>query len=162
MRGCVITISVSVADSLIVKNTIPNASAVLFRKPETKRLRPLISELKHAGDWMFYLHLLQDGWIYYVADSLNKHRRHRNSVTLEAKGLDLFKELLLVQNTWLPRISVNSHVVDLIEKTRQSTYETLDLAGGKYLSYRDNPALADLVLAHAWRGDSEKCGQPVP
>ncbi|NNM87770.1 MAG: glycosyltransferase [Phycisphaerae bacterium] len=151
-----------VADSLIVKNTIPNASAVLFRKPETGELRSSISHLKHAGDWMFYLHILQDGWIYFVADSLNKHRRHRNSVTLGARGLDLFKELLLVQNSWLPRISVNSHVADLIEKTRQSTYETLDLAGGKYLSYRDNPALADLVLADAWRGGSEKCGQPVP
>ncbi len=147
-----------IADSLIVKNTIPNVSAVLFRKPEIAPMRRLISGLKHAGDWMFYLQLLQGGWIYFVPESLNSHRRHRKSVTLGARRIDLYRELLLVQNHWMPRISINSRIADMVERTRQSTYEDLELADGRYLRYRDHPDLADMMLAERSHSDDD----PVP
>ena len=74
-----------VAQALAVKNTIPNVSAVLFRRePLLAVLREHEDEIcgyRIAGDWVAYLHLLARGGIHYQPASLNRHRRHQNSVT---------------------------------------------------------------------------------
>lgn len=74
-----------VAQALAVKNTIPNVSAVLFRRePLLAVLREHEDEIcayRIAGDWVAYLHLLARGGIHYHPASLNRHRRHQNSVT---------------------------------------------------------------------------------
>lgn len=71
---------------LAVKNTIPNVSAVIFRR---KSLQKVLDEhldeicsYRIAGDWIAYLHLLTMGKVAYVPDSLNLHRRHAGSVTI--------------------------------------------------------------------------------
>ena len=134
-----------IADSLIIKNTIPNASAVLFRKPSTAALRPVMQDLKHAGDWMFYFHILQDGWICFVPEPLNHHRRHNQSVTLGARGIYLFRELLKVQMFFLAQMPINAHRQSLIEMVRQSTYQRLSLHCGGHPDYRQHPELADVL-----------------
>ena len=74
-----------VAQALAVKNTIPNVSAVLFRRePLQAVLREHEDEIcgyRIAGDWVAYLRLLARGGIHYQPASLNRHRRHQNSVT---------------------------------------------------------------------------------
>lgn len=76
------------AQALAVKNTIPNVSAVLFRRePLLAVLREHEDEIcgyRVAGDWVAYLHLLARGGIHYVPAALNRHRRHRTSVTSDA------------------------------------------------------------------------------
>ena len=134
-----------IMDSLIIKNTIPNASAVLFRKPITAELRPMMQDLRHAGDWMFYLNLLQDGWICFVPDPLNHHRRHSQSVTLKAGAINLFREVLKVQMFWLQKLPVDAHTQSMIEMVRQSTYQMLSLHTGDYPDYRRHPDLADVL-----------------
>ncbi len=132
-------------DSLIIKNTIPNASAVLFRKPRTAALRPLLQDLKHAGDWMFYLNLLQEGWICFVPEPLNHHRRHSQSATLGARAMNLFREILRVQMFWMQKIPIDAHTQSVIEMVRQSTYQTLSLHTDGYPDYRKHPGLADIL-----------------
>src|SRR5262249_27814484 len=89
-------------DGLGVKNTILNASAVLFRKfePDTK-LRKTLSDMRIAGDWYFIAHAIKDGAIRYEANKLNYHRRHSESVigkTIQDKKIeDLFREFYIVQ-----------------------------------------------------------------
>ncbi len=134
-----------IMDSLIIKNTIPNASAVLFRKPTTAALRPVMQDLKHAGDWMFYLNLLQDGWICFVPEPLNHHRRHSQSVTLKARAINLFREVLRVQMFWLQKLPIDAHTQSMIEMVRQSTYQALSLHAGGYPDYRKHPDLADVL-----------------
>lgn len=63
------------------KNTIPNVSSALFRKPD---LGPLVRDnqwlsMKVCGDWILYLHLLQGGKIGYSADTRNYFRFHRSN-----------------------------------------------------------------------------------
>ena len=83
-----------IGESLVVKNTIPNVSAVLFRrKALEKALADIGSDLfdyKVAGDWLVYLYVLLQGKLFYDARSLNLHRRHTNSVT---KVLDASRHL---------------------------------------------------------------------
>lgn len=76
------------AQALAVKNTIPNVSAVLFRREALLAvLREHEDEIcgyRVAGDWVAYLYLLARGGIHYVPAALNRHRRHRTSVTSDA------------------------------------------------------------------------------
>jgi O-antigen biosynthesis protein len=74
-----------VRDALSIKNTIPNVSAVLFRREALLKALDGIGDAlfsyQVAGDWLVYVHALRHGSIYYHATALNSHRRHTGSVT---------------------------------------------------------------------------------
>lgn len=75
---------------LAVKNTLPNVSAVLFRREPllqvmTEHLEE-IANYRIAGDWLVYLLLLREGGLSFHPESLNRHRRHGNSVTLGSRA----------------------------------------------------------------------------
>ena len=82
--------SEEVEAGLAVKNTLPNVSAVLFRREALLRVMQEhieeITQYRIAGDWLVYLLLLRDGGLSFNAESLNQHRRHGNSVTIGSKA----------------------------------------------------------------------------
>jgi glycosyltransferase involved in cell wall biosynthesis len=89
-------------DGLGVKDTILNASAVLYRKFELDNdFRSVFSEMQIAGDWFFIVNEIRDGTIQYDSRKLNYHRRHSESVigkVLQDKKLErFFEEFCLVQ-----------------------------------------------------------------
>ncbi|MCK5660193.1 MAG: glycosyltransferase, partial [Methanosarcinales archaeon] len=69
-----------IRDYLSIKNTIPNASAVVFRR-EGATMPGGIQDFRFVGDWFFYMNLLQNGKIAFVPEVLNFHRRHGKTVT---------------------------------------------------------------------------------
>ncbi len=74
------------ADTLVVKNTIPNVSSVVFKKQDISQILEKLLTFKVGGDWYFYYWLLQKGKIAYNATSLNFHRRHTRSVTVSPEN----------------------------------------------------------------------------
>ncbi|MCF8342702.1 MAG: glycosyltransferase [Chitinophagaceae bacterium] len=76
-----------IKDSLLYRNTIPNASACIFRKSnisyDTKYLK-----MKFAGDWFFWINFLKNSKIGFCCLPLSYHRTHSNS-TRGQKNLDL-------------------------------------------------------------------------
>jgi len=81
------------------KNKIPNASAVLFRKPEG--FPDTIINMKYAGDWYFWIWMLQFGDLAYTPEKLNYFRKHSAS-SRQLKSMDnelaRFEENLKVIN----------------------------------------------------------------
>ena len=69
---------------LIHKNTIPNASAVLFSRHAYIKCGGADERLKNVGDWLVWLKILADGKIAYTADYLNNFRYHNESVIAKA------------------------------------------------------------------------------
>jgi hypothetical protein len=67
--------------ALAIKNTIANASAVVFRRAVLVRHLQTIESFRYCGDWWAYLQCLQEGRIAYHPEALNSHRRSANSVT---------------------------------------------------------------------------------
>jgi glycosyltransferase involved in cell wall biosynthesis len=90
-----------IADALCVKNTIPNVSAVVFRRTALQRVlhehREEIVALRNAADWCCYLLLLRHGAIAFTAQSLNSHRRHERSVTLSTNDRRHLNEIKQMQ-----------------------------------------------------------------
>ena len=56
--------------ALSQRNTIPNASAVLFRRPPDLDCRTDLERMRLAGDWLFYAMQIRDGRISFVPDAL--------------------------------------------------------------------------------------------
>lgn len=67
-----------VQNYLLVKNVIPNASAVVFNKhlvtPEL--FKKTLTEMKMCGDWFFWMRLLPKTSIAFVSKELNYFRNH--------------------------------------------------------------------------------------
>lgn len=88
---------------LSVLNTIPNASAIIFRKSNIDLAKiKQVSSYKMAGDWLFYilaLNSLPSNKIYYVSAILNNYVRHENSVFGKPQnGTLLNEEVLSIYN----------------------------------------------------------------
>ncbi len=76
--------------ALSQKNTIPNASAVLFRRPDRLDFADELEQLRFAGDWLFYALLNRAGKIVYLPDVLNLYRRHEQTVSHHAVRGDTY------------------------------------------------------------------------
>lgn len=70
---------------LMIKNTLPNASAVIFKKNQYLAVGGAIEKLKIVGDWDIWLKIISHGDIYYSHEKLNFFRYHSNSVIAKAK-----------------------------------------------------------------------------
>ncbi len=84
---------------LAVKNTIPNVSAVIFQKRDFTEMFREAEKYHVAGDWAFYVKVLEKGGkAAFVAESLNYHRRHSNSVTTDLKVQTHYEEICRMQD----------------------------------------------------------------
>ena len=66
------------------KNTIPNASAALFRRCGELDFADELAGLRFAGDWLFYALRIRGGKIAFQPEALNHYRRHEMSVSHQA------------------------------------------------------------------------------
>jgi hypothetical protein len=84
--------------ALSQRNTIPNASAVVFRKPDGLEERDDLETLRLGGDWLFYAMRIRRGKIAYVPEPLNGHRHHDRTVrSAYERSVELFEEQLRVK-----------------------------------------------------------------
>ena len=90
-----------ISASLAIKNTIPNVSAVVFRKEillEVLRTHcDEITSYRIAGDWLVYAFLLENGKLAYSPKALNLHRRHDAGVTMGSNLTRHLSEIISVQ-----------------------------------------------------------------
>ncbi len=78
-----------------VKNTVPNVSAVVFRKKYlTDEMLQIASTFKLSGDWYIYVNLLKGHKITYESEKLNYHRKHQQTVTSQTHS-DEQKQIIL-------------------------------------------------------------------
>jgi glycosyltransferase involved in cell wall biosynthesis len=65
-----------------VKNTIPNASAVLIRKScISESIFNETIQFKFCGDWLFYTQVIKGKDIAFCSEKLNYHRKHDQTIT---------------------------------------------------------------------------------
>jgi len=85
---------------LLYKNTLPNASAILFKKSAYIQADKSFESMKLCGDWMLWVQLLKIGKIAYCSESLNYFRTHSATTrvldTLLKKRIRLEEEYKIV------------------------------------------------------------------
>lgn len=92
---------VEIARALAVKNTIPNVSAVLFRRDALEAVleerMAEIADLRIAGDWATYLYLACMGRIHFEPAVGNRHRHHPRAVTSRIDARRHYDEVVAMQ-----------------------------------------------------------------
>lgn len=76
---------------LVKRNTLPNASAVVFRKEIYEKVGGADPSIKYCSDWLTWLKILSEGMIYYHAGTKNSFRYHASSVISTAGNGKPFK-----------------------------------------------------------------------
>ena len=134
---------------LYVKNTIPNVSAVLFRRQILQdviaEFREEIDTFKFAGDWVTYLRILERGALSFASDSLNFHRRHANGVTLSSHAVELLREIVRVQQDTNRRYHLGPLAQEKSDRYAQSLFEQFGLKSGQFQRFSEHPALFPLA-----------------
>ncbi|HEX5337078.1 MAG TPA: glycoside hydrolase family 99-like domain-containing protein [Gallionella sp.] len=87
--------------ALAILNTIPNVSAVLFKRAVLDAVFRShygeIAQFSKAGDWLVYLRVLAHGDIAFTPRTANRHRRHEASVTAASSRQSMLQEIGRVQ-----------------------------------------------------------------
>jgi glycosyltransferase involved in cell wall biosynthesis len=103
-------------DGLAVKNTIPNASAIVIRKSAVSKInKKNLFSYQVAGDWMFYLELLQNGRVAFTPEILNYYRRHTVSVVSRNMTRN-YQEIEMIHRYILENFEVNNATILAMEK----------------------------------------------
>jgi GT2 family glycosyltransferase len=140
--------------ALAIKNTIPNASAVVFRRAVLIRHVQSIESFGYCGDWWAYLRCLQDGRIAYHPEALNSHRQGPGSVTdLGERGPVMLEEALRIKSAlWrTAALSDRSCVMGLVQLLVEAA-----IRGDRELS---GPFAQNVVAA--WEAAVRSTGRPI-
>lgn len=70
-------------------NTIPNASAVLFRRSALESIGGPVTSMRLCGDWMIYCQILSTWQVGHIPDRFNYFRQHTANVRSKARR-DIF------------------------------------------------------------------------
>ena len=127
---------------MIYRNTIPNASAVLFRKAIYDQVGGAPVEYRLCGDWMFWIKMLQVCDLIYVAAPLNYFRWHGGGVRGTSGDFVYFRE----------QCRVLKYVVDNCSPGDLRRRRALNrMAAAWAASVLDKPSVAK------WKGALEVC-----
>jgi len=101
--------------SLIRYNTIPNASAVLFRKETGERVGGADETMRLCGDWKLWSAIALEGKVAYISEPLNYYRVHETSIT---RTVDFAKvhvqEWLRITRWMLERVKPQQDVLESV------------------------------------------------
>ena len=121
--------------ALAIKNTIPNASAVLFRRqPLLDVMNEKLEEIARyrvAGDWVAYLHLLRAGKIFYAATVCNCHRRHSSSVTQGIAAEMHYREVVELQESARSMYPLSAQSIKFAATYRQQLRKHLGITDAR-------------------------------
>jgi glycosyltransferase involved in cell wall biosynthesis len=139
-----------ISRALFVKNTIPNVSAVLFRRDALRAAldanKDEVLSYRNAGDWVTYLRILENGGsIAFCPRALNSHRRHQQSVTVGNFNLRQLQEIVRVQRDTIQRFSLGADAEARADAYAQKLYEQFGLATAAHPAFSDHPELKTLV-----------------
>lgn len=103
-----------IAQYLKHRNTIPNASAVIFRKDAYIKVGGVDMDIKYVADWLLWLKLLLVGDIVFAPENYNNFRYHDKSVIAQASithGYQfLYKYDIILRKRYLSHCKKNKFI----------------------------------------------------
>lgn len=109
-----------IEEIMSIRCTIPNVSAVVFRKTERIPYSKYLDEAKvfsQVGDWFFYVKVLGHGKISYNKKALNIFRVHKGSRTnLSSDNGVHYKELMEMHKMFADKYDLTSVIVGRMQR----------------------------------------------
>jgi glycosyltransferase involved in cell wall biosynthesis len=134
-----------VGSALGIKNTIPNASGVVFKRPINM---PILDDeawlsMRVAGDWVFYLHLIRGGKVAYSNLTTNFFRRYKGSAAESTYKKDtLYREIGMSSRTAQALYDLPTSVAEQAKAYGKKLYDIYFGDGeGEFLAWYDYEAV---------------------
>ncbi len=105
---------------LVFKNTVPNASAVLFRKAIYQMGGGAPENMRLCGDWLTWVRMLLRANIAYTSKVLNEYRRHPQSVR------ETTNKVRFMEETWTVQLHVVRKCKIALKQRRRLVRQNLD------------------------------------
>lgn len=117
-------------------NSIPNASAVLFRRDCYFEVDQQFRTMQYCGDWHFWIDIVKQGSVFFCAQPLNSFRCHSETSRV---GHDPTK--------WRRRLTEEIQVNRHLQKILPTTFRRKLIAGQKRLvdAYCDNFSINQII-----------------
>jgi glycosyltransferase involved in cell wall biosynthesis len=120
------------ANYLVRKCTIPNASAVLFKKSIYEEIGYADTDFKLSGDWMLWTKLLMASDVVFCAQELNHFRVHTNTVRSSSLGSTIaLEEAIRIYKFIKSNTSLDSEVERVVHQSLLERW-IIDLSRGHY------------------------------
>ncbi len=101
---------------LVFECTIPNASAVVFRRAMYQRVGGADESYRLCGDWAFWVELAVASDIVFVADRLNYFRRHAQTVRSKTTDWVFLREMARIRAGLVQRIPFSPEETRRLQK----------------------------------------------
>jgi hypothetical protein len=136
-----------IGEALAIKNTIPNVSAVLFRRDALNESLSSANGFRYCGDWAIYVACLRKGKIAFCPRALNKHRRPPGSLTQEGeRDAHGVREAIAIKLSIFAGAPRDARVIWLSLAQTVFEYEIRSKSGGRKLpAFTRNKELADCI-----------------
>ena len=147
LAGYVETGPREIAKALAIKNTIPNVSAVLFRRAALNESLSAANGFRYCGDWAIYVACLRKGKIAFCPRALNKHRRPPGSLTQEGeRDTQGVREAIAIKLSIFAGAPCDARIIWLSLAQTIFEYEIRSKSGGrKRPAFTMNKELADCI-----------------
>lgn len=156
------------AEYLILQNTIPNASAVLFRRAVYEKVGYAAENMRLSGDHHLWVKMLLESDIAYIAEPLNYYRQHGASVRSDTYRNGIYlEEAYIIRQLIFSAVTPRPERADFIRNDQ--VLRLLALTVGKkgeipadrlIRIYKEgckvDPILSRRLIAHLLRPQREK------
>lgn len=96
--------------------TIANVSSVIFKAGKYSKYFKMSGKYKQAGDWLFYVNVMQHGKISYYNKPLNYYRVHGNNVSSTVKKQAHMNEMKKIHNYLIKTFNLKKRHKNQIDK----------------------------------------------
>ena len=106
-------------------NIIMNASSAIFNKNIALTINPHYKDFKGAGDWLFWIEIIQNGSVSYIDESLNYFRKHGTNTTEKcySNGTDFIEDKIIFDYLVENRL-INSNTIKTIRRRNLAKFST--------------------------------------
>lgn len=101
-----------------VKNIVPNASAVLFKKSVLQSSNWIPNRFRYAGDWFAWIEITKKHAILFCSEVLNYHRFHANTTRTKSSTLQYVLELYEIRK-------IINEYVEVMPDIKERTWKVL-------------------------------------
>lgn len=136
-----------IMQALAIKNTIPNVSAVLFKRAALRATIESIQSFRFCGDWWAYVACLRQGKIAFCPQALNQHRQEPAGVTRDGeRATHAVREALTIKLSIFAQAGCDTRIVwlSLAQTIFEYALRSRSIAQGRP-SFTRNEALADCL-----------------
>jgi glycosyltransferase involved in cell wall biosynthesis len=127
----------------VVCNTVPNASAVVFRKDIYDSVGGADETLRACGDWKVWADMAHTRKVAYICEPLNYYRSH--GATVRSKFIVHVPEILSVVRDLLKRFEPDEAVLQKVYKMQAKAWVPAVMSA--HVSFRTKRAMLKIVKA---------------